>query len=149
MSSPEHKPIQISVSHNRIQASWVDGTAIWSSDYYSHEDPAIETMQFERRKRILAQFFERYKLVLPTVEVLDMAERGRKESASKMGAQLLRVTTYVIPYVDDRYLLPVVELRLPASSPEEVGRSLIVNDLNKGGQAIYTAFGGSMTPRHK
>lgn len=142
MSETASTPIEITIE-NHVTATWIDNTGIWTSDYFPHPKPEIEAYQLERGKTRLGQYFEQYKLIQPSVEIIDDEEL----SAIKRGAQLLRVTTFVIPYVDTDYLRPLVSLGLPAPTYQEVERGLVVRDLNAGGKAIMNTFASSMSPR--
>lgn len=149
MGESLNTPRQISVGYGRINATWMNGTAIWLSDYYPRREPEIEALQLARREEKLVHAFKRYKLLDPTIEILkdEASDLGpeSKSAASKIGGQLLRVTTLLMPYVDPAHIRPIVELRQQAPTEQQVHEELVVGKLRAGGQAIYDYFGSAMT----
>jgi hypothetical protein len=139
-----------SVGYGRINATWVDDTAIWVSDYFPRINPEYEKLQYERRKKSLLQDYKKYGLLDPTIDILDTdifgPETGSTHDVQKLGSKLLQVTTWLIPYVDPAMIQPSFELRMPAPDPEDIQKLLVSRKLNAGGQAIYNAFGSAMTP---
>lgn len=127
----------------------MNGTAIWLSDYYPRPEPEIEALQLARREEKLVHTFERYELLDPTIEILKEEvfdlEAERKGTASKIGGQLLRVTTSLMPYVYPACIRPIVELGQPPSAERQVHEDLVVKKLRDGEQAIYDCFGSAMT----
>ncbi len=151
MSEQLSPPVQMTLGHGRIEASWIDDTAIWVSDYYPNTNPVFEELQFERRSRVLAHRFGQYKLIAPQIERVGHEEEAIIdpfiEELSTAGEMALRVTTLLMPYVNDNYLRPIVELRIPAPQPDFVEHELVVRDLKAGGTAIYDCFATSILPR--
>jgi hypothetical protein len=151
MSDMMNTPIQVSAGYGRINATWIDDTAIWVSDYFPRSNPDHEMLQLEGRKKRLIQDYKKYKLLDPTIEILetDMIDI-EADNTLKIGAQLLRVTTLLMPYVDLASLRPIVELRMAPPTAEDMQKSLVNAKLRAGGEAIYNTFASAMTPeRHR
>ncbi len=148
MNEAKYEPIEMLVGYGRIKASWVDGTAFWVSDYARRSDEEIEAIQFARRQTRLKQEFVRYKLLQPTVEIIQTggAEKveGNGPHASVVGGQALRVASLILPYVDPVLMRPIVELRRAGKTAESVHKEMVNKSLMDGGQAIYTTFGGAI-----
>ena len=139
-------PIHLKVGYGQIDASWVNGTAIWVADYFARADPEVESQQLSLRMKNLAQAFERRKLFDPTIEILGTNLFAEDDNKPKLGRQLLHVTTYLIPYIDPSYLRPVMELRQAPPTPRQIEETIVTRDLRAGGNAVYNAFASAMHP---
>lgn len=149
MNEEVKPPIEIAVGFGRINATWIDGTAIWMSDYYPRKEPDMEALQLATRETNLAHAFKKYKLLDPTIEIIadeefDL-EPESKGNVLKIGSHLLRVTTLLMPYVDPISLRPIVELRQQAPTEQQANETLVIRGLRAGGHAIENYFGSAMT----
>ncbi len=143
-----YSPVRLTLYNGRIDSLWQDDIAVWTGEYTPHPNPEYEALQIERRKKNLMQNFKRFRLFDPTIELLsltlDTEEVPEPTDMRIRQTRMLRVSTYLMPYIDPVYLQPIFELRQQAPSAEYVHKNLVEYRLRAGGEAVSHAFGSGM-----